>query len=130
MSELVAVSIISAIGVNVSILIMFGIWLLKQRFRHEYLMKRAKMYQQKKLEKTEIHEPTTMDNLAKILPALKDLDLDQIQGLVDQFGGQGLGDETGLGEIGSILKNPIVQEFLKGMQQQKPAGSDEDTKGY
>lgn len=132
MSELLSVSVVSGFFTILGILIINYFWFMKQEARHKYLKERAKMYQAKKIEKTAVSPPSTIENLAKILPALKDLDLDQIQGLIEQFGPQGLeSEENPLGEISEILKNPVVQGFLGQMRKQTPDQiEDQQSKAY
>jgi len=120
-SELVTLAWISMFSVWGGLLIMFGIWLLKQHMRQKYLFDRLKWNIKHKSSGTPpapVKENTTLESIAKILPALKDLDPDLIQDLLERFGsGESLG--SGEGGLEAILDNPVVQGFLEKLAEKK-----------
>ena len=126
MNELSEMALIMMFTTFGSLIIMFGTWFLRQHYKHKYLLKRARLSKRSIIPKTDVKEPTTTENLSKILPALAELapyaddlgDLAERTGLIDKAEG---GD---LGEIGELLKNPAIQGLIQGITSKKQQGGD------
>ena len=130
MSDFLAVAVVSGVFTIVGIIVMMYFWILKQEYRHKYLIKRYNLSKKDKagvITPATVGQPGALQSLAQILPALQNIDLDQIGDLVDRFQGSGVepGGE-GLGEIGDLLKNPGIAGLLKGISGKPEAEQTED----
>jgi hypothetical protein len=113
MSELTEIALITTIGMWISLTIMFGIWLLKQHFKHQYLLKRARLAKHNKAAKSAVKEPSSLgalSDIASIAKSLEGQDIDQIMDLIEGVSGGGSG-----GGLGGLLDNPAVTSFLEGL---------------
>jgi len=92
-------------------------------------MKRAKLYQDKKIEKQSIAEqPNTIQGLANLATVAKEIDPDLLNELIEKFTGGGE-VESGKG-FSEYL--PLIQGFVKGMQdkQKQPDNDKPDVYFY
>jgi hypothetical protein len=122
MSDMIAVAVISTIGMIVSLCLMMFFWILKQEYRHKYLIKRYNLSRRDKDIKNIVAEkPGMLENIAKILPALQNVDLDQLGDLIERFTGGGgeVIENIEPGEIAQLLQDPTIQSIIAGLQSGK-----------
>lgn len=116
MSEFVQVAIISMIGMWGGLLIMFGLWIFKQKIRHDYLIKRSKMSKAKKIPKTAVKDKDMLGNISKLIPFFSNLEPEVQSQLIERFLGGDL-DLSEVGEGGEL--DDIISGLLEGIQNPK-----------
>jgi len=120
--ELIIVTIISSTFGLIGILLLNHNWFKRQKVKYDYQLKRAKLSKKMKVPVKE--EKTTMDTLTSLAPLLKNLDADQIGGLIDVFtggGGAPIEESTGLESILENIPPDMIKSFLKGLSTKESA---------
>ena len=131
--ELIIVALISTMGGLFGLYLVNQNWFKRQEIKYRYQMKRAKLSQKMKVPVKE--ETGILDQASQWLPILKNLDSDQLGGLIDTFTGGGGGGATPLDDESSGLMDildkvppEVIDSFLKGLSK-KEGGGDTGFKG-
>ena len=137
--ELVLAAIVTSLFGIFGLLLINRNWFKKMRFKTELdLLKKKNNLEIKKLEKqlnisntpvSEKSENTQNNLLTQLAPLLKNLDGEQVAGLIDAFTGNAPQEAEGIpASLGELLQNIIaenpemVQGFLQGISQGKNPG--------
>ena len=112
-NENIIIALIATFGGILGVMLVNHNWIVRQKIKYGYYLKRAKLTKKYKQPIESPQEPPgSLQTISNVAGLLKNLDSDQIGALIETFAGGE--SQEGMGEIGDLLNNPVVQKFIEG----------------
>ena len=111
--EIIIVALISTLGGLAGIQMLNHNWFKRQDIKYRYQLKRAKIG--KKYNMPVKQEQSTLSQIGDLIPIIKNLDPDQIGGLIDMISGEGIPESGGVEGLLDKIPPEVIDGFLKGL---------------